>query len=155
MLDRIKALLSGGGDTDSRTSKSHSVDELHLAAAALLVEAASRDGHFDEVEQQTVETLVRDHFDLDDDEAQDLITAAKDVVEESSQLYGFTRVVKDRFPHEERVRMIEMLWEVAYADGVLHDYEANLVRQVCGLIYVPDRESGMARKRVLARLGLN
>ena len=45
-----------------------------------------------------------------------------------------------------------MLWEVAYADGVLHDYEANLLRRVGGLIYVNDRERGDARRRVLARI---
>jgi len=50
--------------------------------------------------------------------------------------------------------VIEMLWEVAYADGQLHDYEANLLRRITGLLYVSDRESGEARKRVLARLGL-
>ena len=50
--------------------------------------------------------------------------------------------------------MIEMLWEVAYADGVLSKYEANLVRRIAGLIYVSDRDSGIARKRVMARLGI-
>jgi uncharacterized tellurite resistance protein B-like protein len=50
--------------------------------------------------------------------------------------------------------VIEMLWEVAYADGRLHDYEASLLRRVTGLLYVSDRDSGEARKRVLARLGL-
>ena len=51
--------------------------------------------------------------------------------------------------------MIEMLWKVVYADGNLHDFEANLVRRICGLIYVSDRESGDARKRVLERLDLD
>jgi uncharacterized tellurite resistance protein B-like protein len=48
-----------------------------------------------------------------------------------------------------------MLWEVAYADGVLDEYEDSLLRRVGGLIYVPDRERGMARQRVLRRLGLD
>jgi uncharacterized tellurite resistance protein B-like protein len=47
-----------------------------------------------------------------------------------------------------------MLWEVAYADGILHDYEASLLRRVTGLLYVSDKASGAARLRVLARLGL-
>ena len=49
---------------------------------------------------------------------------------------------------------MEMLWEVAYADGTLHDYEANLLRRLTALIHVTDRESGQARKRALAKLGL-
>ena len=53
---------------------------------------------------------------------------------------------------EERIELIEMIWEVVYADGELHDYEANLLRRLGGLLYVSDRERGDARKRVLARL---
>ena len=48
--------------------------------------------------------------------------------------------------------MLQMLWEVAYADGELHDYEASLLRQVAGLLYVTDQESGTARKRARERL---
>ena len=50
--------------------------------------------------------------------------------------------------------MIEMLWEVAYADGILHDFEANLIRRATGLLHVSDRESGVARKRVLEQLDI-
>ena len=64
----------------------------------------------------------------------------------------FTRVIKDVYPLEERTQVIEMLWEVVYADGVLHDYEANLMRRVGGLLYVSDRDQGAARKRVLDRI---
>ncbi len=58
------------------------------------------------------------------------------------------------FSDAERIELIEMLWEVAYADGVVHDYEHNLLRRIAGLIYVTDRDRGLARNRVLARLGL-
>jgi uncharacterized tellurite resistance protein B-like protein len=63
-------------------------------------------------------------------------------VANSSQLYSFTRVVKDNFDHAERVELMEMLWEVVYADGALHHLEASLMRRVAGLIYVPDAASG-------------
>ena len=56
-------------------------------------------------------------------------------------------------PPEERVGILELLWEVVYADGTLHDYEASLLRRVAGLLYVSDRESGEARLRVMGRLG--
>ena len=59
--------------------------------------------------------------------------------------------MRNHFSEEERVKMIEMLWEVVYADGDLDDFEANMMRSVTGLLYVSDRESGDARKRVLAR----
>ncbi len=151
MLSRIKALLGEMNSVVGRAPSDHGEDTLQVAAAALMVEAANLDGDFDENERQTIETLLRDHFGLDEPEARDLVAAAESAVDESVQLHGFTHVVKTNFSHEERVRMIEMLWEIAYADGRLHDYEANLVRRVAGLLYVTDRESGVARKKILAR----
>lgn len=69
-------------------------------------------------------------------------------------MYGLTRDIKNSLDHPERVELMEMLWQVAYADGVLHDYEANLMRRLAGLLYVSDQESGEARKRAQRALGL-
>ena len=77
---------------------------------------------------------------------------AEGLVAESNQLYGFTRVLKDRLSYQERVEFVEMLWQVSYADGELHDYEANLMRRIAGLLFVEDRDSGGARKRALDKL---
>lgn len=150
MIDRLKSLF-GGGDAAGAPG-ALGPDELHVAAAALLVEAACMDGHFDEDEKRTITSVLQTHFDLDGDEAEDLVRAGIEAQDDSSQLYGFTRVIKDRFEHPDKVRMIEMLWEVALADGDIHHYESNLVRRVAGLLYVSDSESGAARKRVLQRL---
>ena len=98
---------------------------------------------------------MRARFELTEAEAESLLEIAGDKVANASQLYSFTRVVKDNFDHAERVELMEMLWEVAYADGTLHDLEASLMRRIAGLIYVPDRESGEARKRALSKLGLD
>jgi uncharacterized tellurite resistance protein B-like protein len=61
-------------------------------------------------------------------------------------------MINDNLEPEERATILEMLWEVAYADGVVHPYESNLVRRVAGLLYVTDHDSGAARKRVVERL---
>ncbi len=151
MIARIKALLRGGDGIPEGAKGRHEEDDLHLAAAALLVETACMDGHVDEAERDTITALLQSRFGLDAGEAGALIDAGHEAVTDSSQLYGFTRVIKDRFSDEERIRLIEMLWEVAYADGHVHHYESSLVRRVAGLIYVTDRDSGDARKRVLAR----
>lgn len=153
MINRIKALFSGKTADGQDEAGKHSHDELQLAAAALLVEAASLDGHYGGAEQAAIDVLLRQRFGLSDAEAQDLHDLAVAEQSEANQLLGFTRVIKDRYSPEERVELIEMVWEVAYADGELHDYEANLLRRLGGLLYVSDRERGEARKRVLARLG--
>ena len=150
MLGRIKSLFQA----DRAPPGGHGRADIELAAAALLVEAARLDEHFDDAERATIRSLVMGRFGLDPGEADDLLAAADREADGSTQLHRFARIIKDHFDHDERVEMIEMLWEVAYADGVLHDYEASLLRLIAGLIYVSDRESGVARQKVLRRLGL-
>ena len=155
MISKFKALLTGRpAPVDAKTADQNS-ERLRVATSALLIEAASMDGHFDDDEQATVAALLKDHFELDAEDTDDLMEEGRKAVAHSGELYGFTRIIKDNFSEEERIRMIEMLWEVAYSDGELHHFEANLVRRVTGLLYVSDRESGEARKRVLTTMGLN
>lgn len=148
MIERLKALLSG-----PRQEVEDDTGALRLAVGALLVEAAQMDANFDEQERQTIATLLARRFSLGDEEARQLVETAEAQAEDSEQLYSFTRTVKDELDHEERIELMEMLWQVAYADGELHHYEANLMRRLAGLLYISDRESGAARKRVMARLG--
>lgn len=70
----------------------------------------------------------------------------------SSQLYPFIRLAVEKLDEQERIQLIEMMWEVAYADGVLDPDEDALLRRVAGLLYISDRDRGEARKRVLRRL---
>lgn len=154
MIDRIKSLFGAGGRGRRAPEGGHTFEEMQVAAAALLVEAAEMDSSFDEQERVKVLDLVRARFGLGEAESQSLLALAQRQVAESSQLYGFTRTIKDHFEHAERIELLEMLWEVAYVDGVLDDHEANLIRRVAGLIYVSDRDSGSARKRALEKLGL-
>jgi uncharacterized tellurite resistance protein B-like protein len=154
MFARLKRLLTETS-SESDGKRSHSFEERQLAAAALMVEAARLDDDFDAEERARIEALLQDHFALSAEEAGDLLAAGEKASDDSIEWQGFTRKIKDGFAPEERVSLIEMLWEVAYADGVLHDYEASLIRRITGLVYVSDRESGEARKRVLTRLGIS
>ncbi len=151
MINRIKSLLTGDAPAASAGSED-SADELRLAAAALLVEAAWQDEDFDDVERRHIGDLVAARFGLTGAEAASLVSAAETAVADATQILPFTRLIKDRFSHQERIEMVEMLWQVVYADGVLHDHEAALMRQIGGLVYVTDQERGAARKRALARL---
>ncbi len=130
-------------------------DELRLALTALLVEAAHSNNHFDETERTVIARMLERHFNLPQADAQALLAAGEREAEHSAELFHFTRIVNQRLSFEQRIELMEMLWEIAYADGVLDQYEDSLLRRVGGLIYVPDRERGMARQRVLRRLGLS
>ncbi len=154
MIKRIKALLSARDDRSATAAAPRARDDLQVAAAALMVEAALMDDRFEASERDKITELLKARFELSDSDAEALLATARAQVGRSSQLFGFTRVVADRFSHDERVELMEMLWQVAYADGRLDDFEANLMRRLAGLIHVSDRDSGEARKRALAHLGL-
>ena len=153
MIGRFKTLL--GERSGGAARHAHTVEDKHLAAAVLMVEAARLDQNFSRDEREKVAELIERRFGLAGTEAEALIAAAETAQDEANELSRFTRAVKETFSADERVELIEMLWEVAYADGELHPYEANLLRRVAGLIYVSDRERGQARRRVLERLGLD
>src|ERR1700761_465026 len=147
MFNQILSLLSG--DSQARP------DQLPVAVAALMVHAATMDDTFDEAERRTIERLLGERFKLERDAVQALLAAAEKRAEESNQLYAFTRLAVERLDEPGRVKLIEMLWEVAYADGVLDPDEDTLLRRVAGLLYVSDHDRGEARKRVLRRICLS
>lgn len=141
--------LRGGSDAEAANT---APDDLHLAAAILLIEAAHLDGEFDTTEQKTVRRVLAEKFALTTDETTSLIEVAEKRQQNAVEISTFTRAIKEGYPSERRVEVIEMLWEVVLADGELHAYEANLLRRIGGLIYVSDRENGEARQRVAGRL---
>jgi len=127
-------------------------DELETAVAVLLIEAARRDDTFDDIERCKIEQLLSHKFQLSPDATRELLAEAEATADRTSQLYPFTRMAVERMSPQQRIRLIEMLWEVAYADGVLDPEEDALVRRVAGLIYVSDADRVGARLRVLAKL---
>lgn len=148
MIDRLLDFLSGR----ETPALEESTDELQLSVAALLIEAAHMDSNFDAAERATIERLLAKKFDLDHEAVQSLIAQAQKKVEHSAQYFPFTRQITKSMSAKQRAEIIEMLWKVAYSDGVLDPYEDALVRQIAGLIHVPDRERGLARRRALEKL---
>jgi uncharacterized tellurite resistance protein B-like protein len=145
MFDRIVKLLSDPAPPIDR-------DGLQIAVAVLMVEAARMDDHFDDVERKVIERLLAQKFQLSPDQTRELVRKAVETGDRSNQLYPFTRLAVERMDPAQRVGLIEMLWEVAYADGVLDPEEDALLRRIAGLIYVSDVDRAAARIRVAERL---
>jgi uncharacterized tellurite resistance protein B-like protein len=148
MIDRLFDFLSGR----AAPAVAASPGELQHAVAALLIEAARMDDNFDAAERATIEGMLARRFDLEPQAVNSLIAKAEEAVRRSTQYFPFTRRINDRLSGEERVQIIEMLWKVAYADGVLDPYEDMLLRRIAGLIHVSDVDRGPARQRALEDL---
>lgn len=146
MIGRLRQLL-GMPDGQKSGPGVPAVDDRHLAAAALLVEVATVDENFDEMERERIIAFATERFDLSEIDAQSLVTTAQGEVHGATQLYAFTMAIKNGFSYEERVALMESLWEVVYADGHADPFEDQLMRRISGLIAVTDRDRGHARKR--------
>jgi uncharacterized tellurite resistance protein B-like protein len=128
-------------------------DELRVAYAALLVHAAAIDGAISASERGSLKDLLKQRFDLDDAEAADLIVRATAADERAVDLYHFTRLLNERLDEAGRLRLIETMWNVAYADGALSDYENNLIWRVADLLGVSQAERVALRQRAAAAQG--
>jgi uncharacterized tellurite resistance protein B-like protein len=128
------------------------VPDLRLSVAVLLLEAARQDDAFDARERAMIEKLLTARFDLSPPEYMALMAAAEARVAQMVQLHGHTSEIAAEMTPQERIDLIEMLWDVVYADGVLDPEEDLMIRRIAGLIYVSDRDRVLARQRVLARL---
>jgi len=127
------------------------VPDPRLSVAVLMVEAALQDEHFCERERGMIQTLLMRRFNLTADEFAQLIVAAEQQNKQMVQLLGHTSDISETMPMNERVEVIGMLWDVAYADDQLHPEEELLIRRIAGLISVGDRDRVFARQQAIAR----
>jgi len=125
---------------------------LALAAAALLVEVARADFHVDDDEEETIGALLRRTLNLGDDEVESLIELAHEYSRDAVGLHPFTSVVHERFDAEEKVRLFECLWRVAFADGNVDKYEEHMLRRIAELLHVSHRDFIRTKLRVQAEL---
>ncbi|HPF45702.1 MAG: TerB family tellurite resistance protein [Alphaproteobacteria bacterium] len=148
ILTKISSIF-GENTTSERHDRTKHVDAEKLAAAALMVEVAVQDGDFEDVERNAIERILTKKMDLSKEEAHELLSLAEDRQSQSIQILSFTKEIKNHFDDKGRAYIMQMLWEVVFADGNEDDYESNLMRRIAGLLYISDKESGEIRKKVM------
>ena len=106
------------------------------ACVALLLETSMADEILDESELMALKNTLQKDFQINEDEIDELIDLAKENVEDSTSLYEFTRDINDNFDSADRIKLIESMWKIAYADGNIDKYEEHIIRKVSNLLYV-------------------
>ncbi len=142
LSERLSAWFSG-----EERPREPDPGELRLAAAVLLVHAATIDGRLSETEAERLRELLRDRFDLSPDETHELLIAAERREKEAIDIYSFTSRLKQLMSEEERQGLIFMMWEIVYADGALDPLEDNLVWRAAELLAVSSRDRMLMKKR--------
>jgi uncharacterized tellurite resistance protein B-like protein len=122
--------------------------DFRLAAAALLVHVATTDNNFDDAERAKLAEVLSERFDLGAEQAEELIESAIRADLEAVDLYQFTSKLNVSFDEEGRKKIVEMMFQVAYADGSLSEFEDNIVWRAADLMHVPSRDRVTIRRRV-------
>lgn len=155
MIDRIAALWRGlsTADADAEAQPGPPEDP-KLAAAVLMVEVARMDETVDAEERGRIVELVQWKFDLNAEEAASLVAEAEKVTQGPAHWHRFATPLRDGLEPAERLQIVDLLWDIVYADGRLHHLEMSLMRRVASLLNISDADSGAARQRARKRHGL-
>lgn len=121
---------------------------LHVAACALLLELAHADDHFTDDERLHIEAVMRRHFDLDEDTAQELIALAQLERAEAIDLYQFTRQIRESYDLGQKTLLAELMWGVVMTDGEIAQHEAWMLRKIANLLDLKPGYLSAARRRV-------
>ena len=119
----------------------------NILVAALLIHAAKIDEDYTDKEREIIKKAITNLYKITLNEAEELIKKAEKKEQESNQIIEFTKEVKKR-PMEFRHKIIEILWKIVYSDRTNDMYESNLIRRVCGLLYVSDKDNGEIKLKV-------
>ena len=137
----IKQLMDRVADAIAATEKEDKNSEqrdaaIRMATAVLMIDVARSDYVFEESEYERVLQLVEAHFGLSPNDAAELVNAASEKAETLISAYDFTKTLHEHLSHDEKARIVELLWLIAYADGRLDKYEDSLVLKISDLLHV-------------------
>ena len=119
----------------------------NVLITALLIHAAKIDENYSDSEKSIIKKAIMNLNNLNIDKAEEILKDAEKIEEQSNQIVEFTREIK-KHPIEFRLKIIEIIWKIVYSDGTSDSYESNLIRRICGLLYVSDRDNGIIKTRV-------
>ena len=156
MLQSLKNFLDGLLPTPGAMAPADSSEhQLQLATAVLLVEVMRADATFAESERAAVIAALQREFRLSAGELQQLIALAQERSRSATDFHAFTSALNDHFSDEQKLRVVEAMWQVAYADGHLEAHERHVLWRVADLLHVPQAAYINAKLRVQAARGEN
>ena len=143
MFDNLKTFF------DKKTDLTEiSFDSEKIAVVALLISTAKYDGNFDESERLEIHNLIKNYFSLSSERTDDLFKAAEKIENEANDLQQFTRSLNKLLNEEEKLKIVELIWKIVMADGIIDNYEENLVRRLSGLLYLQDKDIGNIKNKL-------
>jgi uncharacterized tellurite resistance protein B-like protein len=147
MFDSFRKFLSDCTAGDKHPSRFED-DDYRLAASALLVHAAAIDGEVSPVERDKLHAVIKRRFDLDEAATNELVVEATAAEQQAVDLYHFTSLINRSLDEAGRRRVVEMMWEIVYADGRVTEFEDNLLWRAADLLGISSRQRIELRQQV-------
>ena len=132
-------------------SKKKNTTDPKILIAALLIHAAKIDENYSNIEKQIIKKALIDLNKISLDEVDQIIVKAEEKEMESNQIIEFTQEIK-KYSMEFRLKIIEIIWKIVYSDGNSDNYESNLIRRICGLLYISDKDNGIIKMKIKSSL---
>ena len=138
MLKKIKGYISelGNQPSDAENQEEKEKNIINNACAALLIETALADKVFNVEEIDSMKRTLREVYEIDEKDLDELISESEKKVSESTSLYEYTRLINDLCDYQDKLKLINNLWTIAFADKHLDKYEEFLIRKISDLLYV-------------------
>jgi len=130
-----------------KKQKKESPDNKRVLVAALLINTAKIDENYTDIEKKIIKIALENIYNISSDQVEELMIHAEKKEEEQNQIIEFTKEIK-KHSMESRLKIIEIIWKIVYSDGVSDSYESNLIRRICGLLYISDKDSGIIKTKV-------
>ena len=127
--------------------KEENPENKNVLIAALLVHAAKIDEKYTEEERKIIMKAMIGLTNIKQEEAEKIMIDAEKKEEEQNQIVEFTREIK-KYTLESRLKIIEVIWKIVYSDGIADNYESNLIRRICGLLYISDKDNGNIKNKI-------
>ncbi len=122
-------------------------NDKNILVACLLVHAAKMDENYTDAEKKIILKALINLNNLNTDQAEQLLVDAEKKVNSSNQIVEFTKEIKQQ-SMDYKLKIIEVIWKIVYSDGISDSYESNLIRRICGLLYISDKDSGIIKTKV-------
>lgn len=149
MFDALKHFIARAAGSEQ--GRVFDEDDYRLAAVALLIHVANVDGAIDLAERRKLKGIIEERFGLDEAHARELTEAAQQSDRKAVDFYHFTSILKHDLDEEGRRKVVEMLWQIAFADGSVHELEENTIWRIAELLGVSSRERVFLRQKVASQ----
>ena len=140
MIDLVKKFFTKKASDDSGQEKKEDSHDIRVAACAILLEMANIDGEFSKEEQLSIVSMLKEKYQLSEEYTAELVKSSHKELEGSIDLWQFTNLINQSYSRDEKISIVEMVWQVVYADGKLDKHEDYLVHKLGKLLRLSHKE---------------